>query len=206
MIKKKLQHIRIRREWRKRNPHNSTIAKNIFNLDCVGVGKKTYGELTVYTHNEVAKLRIGSFCSIGPNVQFVLSADHRMDTISTFPFKVKFSGDSYEGISKGDIVLEDDVWIGASAIILSGVYIGQGAVVAAGALVNKDVEPYTIVGGVPIKTIRKKFSEKIIQELLKIDFQKVSDSHIKDNIDALYTTLTDENYKEIISMIRGNIE
>ena len=76
------------------------------------------------------------------------------------------------GLTNGDIVVGDDVWVGQRAIIMSGVNIGQGAVIGAGAIVTKNVPPYAIVGGIPAKVIRYRFSEELIQELLKIDYSK----------------------------------
>ena len=56
----------------------------------------------------------------------------------------------------GDIIIEDDVWIGAGAVILSGVRVGKGAVIASNSVVNRDVEPFSIVGGVPSKLLKKR--------------------------------------------------
>ena len=81
--------------------------------------------------------------------------------------------------NKGDIVIGNDVWIGYEAVIMSGVTIGDGAIIGTRAVVTKDVPPYTIVGGVPAKQIRKRFPEEIISELLKLKwwdwtFKKIS--------------------------------
>ena len=107
------------------------------------------------------KLKIGKFCQIGKGVKFYMNdCNHNYDCISTFPFPLikGFSGDKYEkhkACLKGDITIGNDVWIGGHSTILPGVSIGDGAVVAAGAVVTKDVEPNTIVGGVPAKVIKK---------------------------------------------------
>lgn len=135
------------KNWRDANRHNRTAIKNLFDQTLVSVGNYTYGPLTVLANTRQAKLRIGHFCSIGGDVLFVLSSDHPTDHISTYPFKVKVNGEEAEATTKGDITIDDDVWIGQRVIILSGVHIGQGAVVAAGAVVTKDVPPYAIVGG-----------------------------------------------------------
>lgn len=71
----------------------------------------------------------------------------------------------HEATSKGDIVVKDDVWIGYGSIILSGVHIGQGAVIAAGSVVSHDVPPYAIVGGVPARLIKYRFSEEMTKKL-----------------------------------------
>ncbi len=70
---------------------------------------------------------------------------------------------------RGDsVIIGNDVWIGHAAIVLPGVTVGDGAVIAAGAVVSKDVAPYTIVGGVPAKTIRLRFSPQIARQLQQI--------------------------------------
>ncbi|EPC26920.1 antibiotic acetyltransferase [Lacticaseibacillus paracasei subsp. paracasei Lpp46] len=122
---------------------------------------------------------------------FILNADHRLDTVSSFPFKAKLlQSDKFEGLSKGNILVGDDVWIGYRATILSGVTIGQGAVVAAGAVVADDVAPYSIVGGVPAKTIKFRFRPEMVQTLLNLDFSKLTTEMVRENISSLYQPLT----------------
>lgn len=182
---------RFRRRWRALNVHNETFPTCHFNETLVSVGRKTYGPLFVSAFNREARLTIGNFCSIAPNVAFVLSSDHAAGNISTFPFRVKYGFSDYEALSKGDIVVDDDVWIGYGATILSGVHIGQGAIVAAGAVVAKDVPPYAVVGGVPAKVIKYRFGPEIIGELLKVDYSQLSDDMVRKHIDELYGLLED---------------
>lgn len=189
-----------RKEWRRRNKHNDTSVMNDFDLDCVTVGRMTYGGLNIYNFNSHAHLTIGSFCSIASEVMFILDADHRMDTVSTFPFKARYLGEA-EGITKGDIVVGDDVWFGFRSTILSGVKIGQGAVIAAGAVVAGDVPPYAIVGGVPAKVIRYRFGEELIGKLKGIDLDSISDEEYRTHMDQLYEGLKDKEQLEW--MMRG---
>ena len=122
------------------------------------------------------KLKIGKFCSIACGTKFLFnSANHALDSLSTFPFPLFFEEWNLEKEkvteawdNRGDIVIGNDVWIGYEAVILSGVTIGDGAIIGTRAVVTKDVPPYTIVGGVPAKSIRKRFDEKVIEALLKI--------------------------------------
>ena len=133
------------------------------------------------------KLKIGKFCSIACGAKFLFnSANHTVKSLSTYPFPIFFEewGLDVKDITsawdnKGDIVIGNDVWIGYEAVIMSGVTIGDGAIIGTRAVVTKDVPPYTIVGGVPAKQIRKRFPEEIISELLKLKwwdwtFKKIS--------------------------------
>lgn len=205
MIKEHLKKRKINKIWRSKNKHNSTTIvlydNNIESLDNVHVGRLSYGEIKPFIFNKDYHLRIGSFCSIAPNVCFVVSGDHHLDHLTSFPFYSKCIDGRSEAISKGDIVIEDDVWIGVNATILSGVTIHQGAVIAAGAVVTKDVPPYAIVGGNPAKVIKYRFEEPLIKKLLKIDFNKIDDKYIKENLDSLYEKVDSKNIDELIKAI-----
>lgn len=177
-------------KWKRMNRHNSTSVANLFDLNKVIVGNYTYGNLFVLAHNSFHKVKIGNFCSLAPNVAFIVESDHSMNHISTFPFKTICLGCMEgEAVSKGDIIVEDDVWIGYGAVILSGVTIGQGAVIAAGSVVTENVEPYAIVGGVPARLIRYRFNKELIQRLIKIDYSKLSGNTIKEHISDLYVNV-----------------
>lgn len=181
-----------KRRWRTKNHHNLTEAMCIFDDTKVTVGNESYGELNIIAFNNKSSLVIGTYCSIAPNVQFILDADHQSNIASTYPFKVALlKSEKMEAVSKGDIIVDDDVWIGHGATIMSGVHIGQGAVVAAGAVVTKDVPPYAIVGSVPARIIKYRFSEDLIAELLKIDYSKLTKELVEVHIDNLYAELTD---------------
>lgn len=121
------------------------------------------------------RLTIGKFCSIACGARFLFnSANHSLRSLSTYPFPI-FYEEWEHGIrvnkawdNKGDIAIGNDVWIGYEAVIMAGVTVGDGAIIGARAVVTKDVPPYTIVGGVPAKPIRKRFSDDVIQQLLKL--------------------------------------
>ena len=119
------------------------------------------------------KLILGSFCSIGSGAAFIMAGNqgHRYDWASSFPFfympeQPAFAGALDAFAPAGDTVIGNDVWIGTEAIIMPGISVGHGAVIGTRALVTKDVEPYTIVGGNPGKPIRKRFDEEQIAMLL----------------------------------------
>lgn len=116
---------------------------------------------------------IGKFCSLGPELRIGLGR-HPIHLKSTFPGFYSDKDLSY-GVKKEydneepeylPIIIGNDVWIGARAMILDGVCIGDGAIVAAGAVVTKDVPPYAIVGGVPAKVIKYRFDQNTIQKML----------------------------------------
>jgi acetyltransferase-like isoleucine patch superfamily enzyme len=164
----------------------------MFRIEKVIVGKKTYGILNVVDFSPLNnKLKIGSYCSISPGVQFLLGGEHQINSISTYPFKVKCFGYEYEAGSKGDIIVGDDVWIGTNAIICSGLKIGQGAIVAAGAVVTKEVLPYAVVGGNPARVIKYRFGQDVIARLLATDLVKLFDGFGRDDIEDIYSPLSE---------------
>lgn len=119
------------------------------------------------------KLIIGKFCSIACGTKFLFNcANHTLKSLSTYTFPLFYEEWELEKSNltsawdyKGDIVIGNDVWIGYEAVIMAGVHIGDGAIIAAHAVVTKDVPPYTIVGGVPAKEIRKRFDADAIKQL-----------------------------------------
>lgn len=139
------------------------------------------------------KLQIGKFCSIACGAKFLFnSANHTLSSLSTYPFPLFFEEWGLETKdvtnawdNKGDIVIGNDVWIGYEAVVLAGVTIGDGAIIGTRAVVTKDVPPYTIVGGVPAKSIKKRFSEETISALLEIQWWNWSEERIARNIGAI---------------------
>ncbi|WP_420910707.1 CatB-related O-acetyltransferase [Vermiculatibacterium agrestimuris] len=139
------------------------------------------------------RLRIGKFCSIACGAKFIFnSANHSLRSLSTYPFPIFFEDwelnveripEAWD--NKGDIVVGNDVWIGYEAVILAGVTIGDGAVVAARSVVTRDVPPYTIVGGVPAKPIRKRFDEETVHRLLELRWWDWPTERIRANLDAI---------------------
>ncbi|MFD2968623.1 type B chloramphenicol O-acetyltransferase [Sphingobacterium bambusae] len=151
--------------------------------------------------DDVDKLIIGNYCSIGTGVSFIMAGNqgHRSDWISTFPFyfmdEVDTFADSLNGYQPaGDTLVGHDVWIGAEAMIMPGVSIGDGAIIGSRALVTRDVAPYSIVAGNPAKEIRKRFEATMIDKLLEIkwwhwDSEKVATAMpliCSANVEALY--------------------
>ena len=118
----KYRMVRFKHYWKKRNTNNKTTVNCIFSPEIVTVGNNTYGELNIVSFRNVTRLFIGNFCSIGQNVNFILDAGHTLNNISTYPFKTALLNyKNEEAISKGNIIIDDDVWIGFGATIMSGV-------------------------------------------------------------------------------------
>ncbi|HHQ4914901.1 CatB-related O-acetyltransferase [Aeromonas veronii] len=157
--------------WRKRNRHNYTCANSIFDTTRVSVGEYTYGNLNVMSwgHNNEL-LKIGSYVSIADNVYFILGGNHEVRGYMTYPVMAKRGLDKFlDAKSKGPIIIENDVWIGFGVIILSGVTIGRGSVVAAGSVVTKSFEPYSIIGGNPAKLIKRRFEIPEYEIMMNVD-------------------------------------
>lgn len=156
---------------------------------------------TLFEHNNVLyhypinddKLMIGKFCSIACGAKFLFnSANHTMNSLSTYPFPLFFEewGLDRKDVAsswdhKGDIVIGNDVWIGYEAVVMAGVTIGDGAIIGTRAVVTKDVPPYMIVGGIPARPIKKRFSEETIEKLLDLQWCDWPREKLAENIEAI---------------------
>ncbi|MDE6379336.1 MAG: CatB-related O-acetyltransferase [Muribaculaceae bacterium] len=136
------------------------------------------------------RLIIGKFCSIACGAKFIFNcANHTLKSLSTYTFPLFFeewdlpkSEVATAWDNKGDIIIGNDVWIGYDAVIMAGVKIGNGAIIGARAVVTKDVEPYSIVGGVPAKEIRKRFATDIVEKLQNLLWWNWPVERIKESI------------------------
>lgn len=151
----------------------------------------------LYHHPECNhdRLVIGKFCSIACGAKFLFNAaNHSLRSLSSYPFPIFFEEWGLEpdpvSIARawdnhGDILVGNDVWIGFEAVILAGVSIGDGAIIGSRAVVTKDVPPYTIVGGVPAKPIRRRFDNEIISKLLALRWWDWPEEKIRRNLKAI---------------------
>lgn len=142
-------------------PMSSDI-KGLHNLS-VGDGTSIPKGSTIYCTD--APCTIGRKVIFGPHPT-IITGDHRVDLIGKYIIDVTVGDKTVNGYNPYDkpVVIEDDVWVGANVTILKGVTIGRGSVVAAGAVVTRSCPPYSIIGGVPARLIRMRFTSEEIKE------------------------------------------
>ena len=201
------------------NDYGTTcFLKNVITAPNIQVGDYTYYDdpvdPTAFERNNVLFnwpefgdwLIIGKFCAIASGVRFVMgSANHRMCSISTYPFHV--FGGAWEAHTpphlsqlpfKGDTVVGNDVWLGRESVVMPGVRIGDGAIVAACSVVTRDVPPYTLVGGNPAREIRKRFDPELTALLLELRWWDFS----PERLDAFLPTLCSGDLDAVRETIR----
>lgn len=159
---------------------NFVKAKNIFVGDYTYFDDRRYGpdkfeEYNVLYNYDFSKVKLvlGKFCAIAAETRFIMTGDHKLDAISTYPFPIfghgwEFAFNVYDLPVKGDIIVGHDVWFGYDSLVMNGVTIGNGAIIAARAVVVKDVPAYSIVAGNPAKVVKMRFDDKTIDRLQKI--------------------------------------
>ena len=157
-------------------------------------GRQTLHQLKQHgaslTNIEITEQNIKAFSAVAKK--------YDMTSLATYPFPIFFEewGLDVSHITeawdnKGDIVIGSDVWIGYEAVIFAGVTIGDGAIIGTRAVVTKDVPPYTIVGGVPAKSIRKRFSDETISALLTERWWDWPEEKIAINLNAIQSGFID---------------
>lgn len=174
----------------------------------VEMGKYSYGGIAL---NGQGNVIVGKFCSIAPYVEAVFLANHRVDWITTYPFPAgeipvytnetwnNTTGVKGHNVHEIDIVIGNDVWIGAYTKILGGATIGDGAVIGSYSIVAGRIPPYTVAVGTPAREQRKRFSEDQIERLLQIRWWDWE----KEKIELYIPLLCSDNIEEFLDLVSG---
>lgn len=179
------------------------------NQNMIPRGKHTYGpEPQIMGVQEIARgSKIGRYCSIADNLQFIVKGTHMINWVTTYPFQEIWgidvplyeingikgrAGDPIVDGLNSPITIGNDVWIASNVKIKQGVTIGDGAILATECFVTKDVPPYAVVGGNPAKIIKYRFTEEQINELLQIKWWNWSDEEVRQAVPLLASSDIDK--------------
>jgi acetyltransferase-like isoleucine patch superfamily enzyme len=171
-------------------------------------GRHTYGNLEIRAWKEEYKastIRVGAFCSLADRIVVFLDGNHNYTSFSTFPFKELLGWNApLNSYGKSIPEIGSDVWIGSDVTIFSGVTIGHGAVIAAKTVVTKDVPPYAIVAGNPGRIKKYRFSQDVIDSLLKYPWWDLPDQLIRTEVIPTTDTIqeTVAKLKELYELYR----
>jgi len=205
---RKIKQILIRVKYSRTNNLSEifTIGRNVRLTNCKLSYHSRVAEYATLQHTKIgeyssvgryAKIvhtEIGKFCAISWDVTInAISHPYSNLSISAFPY-VPYVGDfvTKRIQTHSEVIIRNDVWIGANTVIMPGIIIGNGAIIGAGAVVTKDVPDYAIVVGVPAKVIKYRFSEEIIKQLLKLEWWNWDREVIKENIHLFQSEITEE--------------
>lgn len=151
----------------------------------VTIGRHSYGydARTFRLFMEDARIEMGAFCSVGPEVRILAGSEHVTTRATTFPLNALLfdpdKGNALDAIDRGTTTIGNDVWIGLGAIVLSGVVVGDGSVIGAGSVVSKAVPPYAVAVGNPAHVIRYRFPSETRHRLLALRWWDWSDEQIE---------------------------
>ncbi len=211
-MKQLIKHILLRLKFRSNNikDYGSISLKSIidgstFNSEVMvapfaDVKQTVIGRLTsIGRYTKITNSVIGKYCAISWDVTInAISHPYKNLSISAFPY-VPYVGNfvTKRKQTYNKVVIKNDVWIGANSVIMPGVTIGNGAIIGAGSVVTKDVPDYAIVGGVPAKLIKYRFSEELIKELLAMEWWNWDKKFIKENISFFQNEITIETLNKL---------
>lgn len=155
------------------DPHGNILAERYADMPFVSFGKHTYGDMQILAWDALTRLDVGDYCSFGPGTVAMLGGEHRPDWVTTFPFTARGGWPEVADVpghpmSRGDISVGSDVWVGVGATLLSGARIGHGAVIGARTVVQGAVPPYAIVTGNPMRFVNWRFQESVRKALIEI--------------------------------------
>ena len=172
----------------------------------INLGRNTYGRpRLLLNQHETCSFTIGAFCSIAEDVKIFVGAFgiHPTQLPSTFPLAQLYghpgnrSPESFSHVNRFlDIEIGNDVWIGRDATIMAGVRIGNGAVVGTNSVVTRDVEPYSIVAGIPARHIRYRFLPDVIAQFQSLRWWDYPDDHLRKKMALFYSTDIESFFRE----------
>ena len=165
-------------------PHYTTL----YSTPTVQIGAHTYhaSDLELKTWLPGERIVIGKYCSIAEQVVICTGGMRHTDKAALYPFDVSRAYQSTKTTTIGH-----DVWIGYRAMILAGTAVGNGAIIASGAVVFSDVPPFAVVAGNPARVLRYRFSQPIVERLLRIAWWHWPDSEVQAHIDWFYKPITE---------------
>jgi len=177
-------------------------------------------EIGDYTYTGIGatirSTKIGRFCTIAWH-SFIGGGNHEFEFVTSSPRwrfnmldQMDLNHSENTQLKKrykefGKCIIGNDVWIASNAIVLRNVTVGNGAIIGAGAVVTKDVEPYSIVAGVPAKKIKMRFDDRTIEELEKVQWWNWPRKTIRENLDLIYSTKIDKNVLEQLHQINQSL-
>lgn len=205
------------------NDYRTTcFIKNVIKATNIQIGDYTYydddeNDPTKFEENNILynwpefgdKLIIGKFCTIAKDTKFIMGpANHRIDSVTPYPFNVFGGAWAYntnphlsELPFKGDTIIGNDVWIGRQCLIMPGVNIGTGSMIASGSVVTSNIPPYTIAGGNPVKALKKRFDDDLVNLLLKLKWWDSAPDDLVELLPLLCNPNLDYVKKEIKKLI-----
>jgi acetyltransferase-like isoleucine patch superfamily enzyme len=179
--------------------HHRLLLRHLISRGHLKIGRHTYGlrAHSISGASAMAHVSIGSFCSFAPGVNILANVDHALERPSTYPFRTLLFAESdpkgnpggfnADAVTKGSITIGHDVWVGQSALILSGVSIGTGSVIGAGAVVSRSIPPYSIAVGNPARVVRRRFSDIDVGLLLNSRWWEIPDAGLEKMLPLLYS-------------------
>jgi virginiamycin A acetyltransferase len=191
--------------------HNSELTGNVaigdFTkvIDAKIVGNVQIGRWTTFNgpnsdiYALLNKVQIGNFCSIARNVS-IQEYDHFFDRITSYFIFTNMFGEEMKSeiVSQGNIIIGNDVWVGTHSVVLSGAIISDGAVIGANSLVNSFIPPYAVAAGSPAKVLKYRFTEQLIERLLKIKWWDWDDERIRATRALFDGPLTEEKLNKCL--------
>lgn len=155
-------------------------------------GQHSYGDINC--KGNINDVIIGKFCQIGENVTFDCGINHNSGNISTYPFHLLNGMIPNNNVTRGNIIIGNDIWVGMNSIIMSGVTIADGAIIGAGSIITKDVSSYTVVVGAN-RFVRDRFSTFDKFRLLEMKWWDWSAEQIEGAVPFLHSGNVDGLYE-----------